>query len=73
MACNGYNGHVLMWQGVVIMMEALAEVDSCSADARCLESLLFTAEEFSTRLAQGQPFQPSDLCRVRHVLCTYLE
>ena len=54
-------------QGVVLMMEALAEMDSCSADARCLESLIIAAKEFSTRLAQGQAFQPSDLCRVGHL------
>ncbi len=52
-------------QNLVIMMEALAEIDACSANARCLESLHVIAGEFSDRLAQGAAFQPSDLCRVR--------
>lgn len=46
-------------------MEALAEIDSCRADSRCLDNLLATASEFSRRLTEGQAFQTSDLCRVR--------
>ncbi|CAL8469656.1 g9197 [Coccomyxa elongata] len=48
---------------LVIMMEALAEIDACSANARYLESLHVIAGEFSDRLAQGAAFQASDLCR----------
>ena len=57
------------------MMEALAEIDACSANARCLESLHIIAGEFSGRLAQGAAFQASDLCRVRFAsssdMCTF--